>query len=314
MRAHVLNQIASVNDPQMLARAVLSFVDIPAQVKVAEALANRLAAAVAVSPEGTIVLPDPLANRRSARSIVLTALVRTAQLRPAKERIVVGKLWSRLLIERDHEGSYGSSEATRHVVTALLRAESGFPSGATLRYTELSNQGKPIQQGNLDLAANGKTTLTLNPGTTSVRIETSTPGVLVHAERPLFRSFFSPVVAAQGPVFLDLSIPKPPTREGVTSLSMTVRQETGRAVPIVVRIPLPPGATLAEKVADMRQVQGAIYIRTTLAADTLPRVIMIPLRFSLSGAITLPEATARITDDDIATARSPARPLVVQSR
>ena len=79
----------------------------------------------------------------------------------------------------------------------------------------------------------------------------------------------------------------------------------------MVRIPLPPGATLAEKVENTWQVQGAVYVRTQLDNDTLPRVIEVPLRFALAGTITMPEATARITDDEIAPARAPARPLVV---
>jgi hypothetical protein len=94
---------------------------------------------------------------------------------------------------------------------------------------------------------------------------------------------------------------------------VTVRHETGRQVPVLVRIPLPPGAALAEKVPDTWQVQGAIYFRTQLESDALPRTLEVPLRFALAGRVTMPEATARITDDDIVPARAPARPLVVTS-
>jgi hypothetical protein len=82
----------------------------------------------------------------------------------------------------------------------------------------------------------------------------------------------------------------------------------------MVRIPLPPGATLAEKVDNMWQVQGAIFVRTSLDSDSLPRVIPIPLRFALAGTVTMPEATARVTDDDVPLARAPARPLTIGER
>jgi hypothetical protein len=93
-----------------------------------------------------------------------------------------------------------------------------------------------------------------------------------------------------------------------------LRHEVGRPVPVVVRIPLPPGASLADRVRDIRQVQGALYLRTKLDSDSLPRVTMIPLRFTLSGTVTMPEATARIDDDEIALARTPARPLTIAPR
>ena len=82
----------------------------------------------------------------------------------------------------------------------------------------------------------------------------------------------------------------------------------------MVRAPLPPGAALAEHVEGVRQVQGALYLRTTLDADPLPRVFAIPLRFGLSGRVTLPEIVARVDDEEFAPARAPARPLVIQPR
>ena len=54
----------------------------------------------------------------------------------------------------------------------------------------------------------------------------------------------------------------------------------------------------------LSQVQGA-------DGDALSRAIEVPLRFTLAGRVTLPEASARITDEEVASARAPARPLVV---
>jgi hypothetical protein len=80
----------------------------------------------------------------------------------------------------------------------------------------------------------------------------------------------------------------------------------------MVRVPLPPGASLAEPVDGVRQVQGALYLRATLDADPLPRVFAIPLRFALSGSVMLPEVMARVEDEEFPPAYAPARPIVIQ--
>jgi hypothetical protein len=113
-------------------------------------------------------------------------------------------------------------------------------------------------------------------------------------------------------VHLALALPKALSKEGLADLQVNLRHDLDRPISILVRIPLPPGAALAEKVANVWQVQGAIYVRTSLDSDSLPRVIPIPLRFALSGTVTMPEATARVSDDDVPLARAPARPLIIR--
>jgi len=108
--------------------------------------------------------------------------------------------------------------------------------------------------------------------------------------------------------------PRAAAAQSTSLLQISLRHDLGRGAAVVVRIPLPPGAALAERVEDIRQVQGALYLRATLDSDPLPRVIAVPVRFALSGAVTWPEATARIDDDELPTARAPARPLVIHAR
>ena len=314
LRTTLINQLSSEKDPLILARAVLSFMESPSQTAVAAALAERLAAAASTRSDGTLVLPAGLAGDRSARAIVLTALVRSAKLRAGGQPSTASSLWPRLLVERDGNGGYGSAEATRQVVRALLEAGTTSPSPATIRYTELSAKGKPIAQKDLNLAADSTLTLQLPPDAAGVRIESSTPGLLARAQRPLFRSYFLPADPSQSPVHLDLAMPKAPSKEGLADLQVNLRHDLDRSVSIMVRIPLPPGAALAEKVDNMWQVQGAIFVRTSLDSDSLPRVIPIPLRFALAGTVTMPEATARVTDDDVPLARAPARPLTIGER
>ncbi len=314
LRTSLLNQLSSEKDPLMLARAVLSFLDSPSQTAVATALADRLAALVPVRNDGAVILPSGLAGDRATRAIVVAALVRSARLPGGDKRATAAVLWPRLLVERDDKGGYGSAEATRQVVRALLEIGGTATSPAVIRCTELSAAGKPLSQRELTLAADSAVTLQLSPAASSTRIETSSPGLLVRAQRPLFRSYFLPADEAASPLHLDLAMPKPASKEGLASLQVNLRHDLGRPTTIMVRIPLPPGATLAEKVADMWQVQGAIYVRTSIASDSLPRVIPVPLRFTLSGTFTMPEATARITDDEFSAARAPARPLTVGDR
>jgi hypothetical protein len=314
LRTSVIGQLSSEKDPLILARAVLSFLDSPSQTVVATALADRLAAASPVRSDGTLVLPAALASDRSARAIVLAALARSASLRSGQKQPPAASLWSRLLVERDGRGGYGSAEATRQVVRALLETSTASPSPAAIRYIELSAKGKPIAKRDLNLADDSTVTLPLSLDTASVRIETSSPGLLARAQRPLFRSFFLPTDPAASPIHLDLAMPQSAGKEGLGSMQVNLRHDLDRSVSIMVRIPLPPGAMLAEKIANVWQVQGAIYVRTSLDSDSLPRVIPIPLRFTLSGTVTMPEATARATDDEVPIARVPARSLTVVER
>jgi hypothetical protein len=314
LRASVIGQLSSEKDPLILARAVLSFLDSPSQTVVATALADRLAAIAQVRSDGTLVLPATLASDRSARTIVLAALARSAPLRNGQKEQNAATLWPRLLVERDGKGGYGSAEATLQVVRALLENGGDSPSPATIRCTELSAKGKEVAQRDLTLATDSTVTLPLSPDAASVRIETSSPGLLARAQRPLFRSFFLPMDPAASPIHLDLAMPQSASKEGLGSMQVSLRHDLDRSVSIMVRIPLPPGAVLAEKIANVWQVQGAIYARTSLDSDPLPRVIPIPLRFTLSGTVALPEATAHVADDEIPPARAPARPLTIGER
>jgi hypothetical protein len=257
------------------------------------------------------VLPGQLAADREARAIVLAAIARTTSAWPVTAQPLAAKLWSRLYLERDVHGGYGSAEATRQVLTTLLGREDAPAAEATVRYTLRSEKGKALARSELTLPPSGSATLALPAGTARVEVET-VGGLLARVERPLFRSFFRPVDATASPLHVDVAVPAP-TRDAVASLQISLRHDLGRRVPVRVRIPLPPGAALAEPVEHARQVQGAIYLQTELESDALPRVIEVPLRFGLAGKVTLPEVTARVTDDDLPVARAPARPLVISA-
>ena len=146
-----------------------------------------------------------------------------------------------------------------------------------------------------------------------MRIDASPPGLIARIERAALRPFVRTTEAANGPLHLDVQVPRAPRAGATAPLQLSLRHDLGRRVPVVVRVPLPPGVALAEPVSGVRQVQGALYVSTQLDSDPLPRVFEIPLRFALPGAVTWPEAVGRVDDDELPPTRAPARPLVVEA-
>jgi hypothetical protein len=313
LRASAISQLAQETDPRMLARAVLLFAEWPSQAQVTTSLASRLAAAVHLKRDGSIALPEAYVADRSAAVLIWAALVRTSTAAMDGKPAEASRLWSRLLVERDVHGGYGSSEATRQVVMALLRKQSATGTAAPIRVIELSSKNRTLAQTAVQLGTSGAQTVPLSPDTVAVRLESPASGVLARAVRPILRSFRRPD-SSRGPLLLDVSLGGTPVAGTVSAVQVTLRQDVGRALPVQVRIPLPPGATLAEKTQDVRQVQGALYLHEQMDADTLPRVLQIPLRFALAGRLLMPEATATVTDEEFPPARAPARPIVVQAR
>ncbi|HET6147256.1 MAG TPA: alpha-2-macroglobulin family protein [Polyangia bacterium] len=311
-----LQRLAASSDPLWLARAVLAVRDRPGQAIVAGALADRLRAAAPVRSDGALVLPAAQASDRAARAIVMAALTRARKLGTVDATVAAAaaRVWPRLLAERDPAGGYGSAQATRIVVAALLEADPAVVARTTIRWSEIGRDGRAGVEGSVTLAASGSTTIALPPTATGVHVESSAPGVLARVERLALRPFGRPLDPTASPLHFEIDPPRAAAAESTSLLQISLRHDLGRGAAVVARIPLPPGAALAERVDDIRQVQGALYLRATLDSDPLPRVIAVPVRFALSGTVTWPEATARIDDDELPTARAPARPLVIRGR
>ena len=317
-----LQRLAGTGDPLQLARAAIAVGDRPGDAVVAGALADRVRAAVPIGADGTLALPGGYAADRAARSIVMAALVRVRHLgggaaasgAPAIEA-AAGRLWTRLLVERDAAGGYGSIQATRLVLPALLGtpgASAAAAPPATIDWSEVTRDGVVGARHRLTLGAAAPVTVALSATAAAVRIETSSPGLIARIERAALRPFVRTTEAANGPLHLDLELPRAPRAGATAPLQVSLRHDLGRSVPVVVRVPLPPGAALAEPVSGVRQVQGTLYVSTQLDSDPLPRVVAIPLRFALAGAVTWPEAVGRVDDDELPPTRAPARPMVIE--
>jgi hypothetical protein len=308
-----LQQLSATSDPVVLARAVNAMRDGSGQAMVVGALADRLRAAVSVRPDGAVALPEA-AEDRASRSIALAALVRGARLGHADAATSAGAatLAARLLVERDAAGGYGSAQATCIVVRALLEASPASGQPATVRWTEMLGGRQQGAGGRVEVPGNRPVTIPLSAVATGVRVEVSAPGVVARIERPVLRSYRRPPDPGRTPLHVQIDGPSAPRSRGTAVLHLGLRHDLGRRATVMVRLPLPPGAALAEPVDGLRQVQGALYLRTTLDADPLPRVFSIPLRFALSGAVLLPEVTARIDDEELPPAYAAARPIVIQ--
>ena len=76
-----------------------------------------------------------------------------------------------------------------------------------------------------------------------------------------------------------------------------------------IRIPLPPGAGLAEGNNPARQIQGQLVLRQRLDGDGTSTILELPIRFGLAGAFTVPESRARAVDEEGIVTTTAARPL-----
>lgn len=70
--------------------------------------------------------------------------------------------------------------------------------------------------------------------------------------------------------------------------------------------------TLAEPVAGVRHVQGALLVQRALDPSGLPAEIGLPVRFGLAGRMIAPEAQAVVAFEEVPRAVAPARPILVR--
>jgi hypothetical protein len=136
--------------------------------------------------------------------------------------------------------------------------------------------------------------------------------VVARFERPVLRLWSHPPAEGASPLHVEAIWPGDAKASRSGKLILRVRQTLGRAMTADLVLPLPPGVSLAEPVAGVRQVQGVLTIRRALDASDLATVIEVPLRFALGGRVTAPEAIAKVAFEEMPRAVAPARPFVVE--
>jgi hypothetical protein len=303
--SNAVDDVVRRGDPVDLALAVLALAERPHRAYLAGALADRLRERVSLQASGAISLVSTLASRRSARAIVFSSLLRSIQLRRAGTASAA-KLSAWILVQRDTQGGYGSTEATRSVVRALLAegVQRGEPSRVTV------NVGGARR--NVEVGPSAHLVIPLDPRTTNVGLEVKGQGVIARFERPILRLWSHPPDEASGGLRVEASWPTRARAGGTGVVRLSVWNALSRSLTADLRIPLPPGAALAEPIRGVRQVQGLLTVRRGVDASVLPTAIEIPVRFSLGGHLTVPEAIARVAFEEAAPTVIPARPLTIQ--
>jgi hypothetical protein len=302
--ANTVDSATSLGDVVDLARVVLALAERPHRVFLASALAERLREGVSLEPSGAISLEHSLASRRSARAIVFSSLMRSIRL--GKRSVAsADKLATWVLVQRDAQGGYGSSEATRSVVRALL-AEGAERSESSRVIVKVDGTKREV-----DVPPSAHLTIPLDPKTTKVDLEVKGQGVVARFERPALRLWSHPPDESESALHVEATWPAKPHAGKTGTLRLLVRHSLSRAITVDLRIPLPPGVSLAEPVHDVRQVQGALTVRRGVEATERPTAIEIPVRFGLGGRVTAPEVVARVAFEEGPRAIAPARPLMI---
>lgn len=315
--ASATRALAHENDAEVLARALLALADRPRHVAVTASLAARLQKLVKLDEDGEIDGPALVASRpsrlspatsssnldRARRAFVYAALLRTQRLArsPAKPSVLFGKL-ARL---RDVTGGYGSSAATLAVVRALVTSQLDAEGPSRVRV-----RARGVDRV-VDVPASGFLAVPLPASTLDVDVQVEGAGVVARLERPVLRSWTRPAPTQESPVGIEVTWPESMKAGSTGMLVVTLRHGlTDGALPVDVHIPLPPGVTLAATTSGAAQVQGVLALREEVGAGGM--VATVPLRFGLSGKVTVPEATARIARSTTGIATAPSRILTVR--
>jgi hypothetical protein len=302
-------------DPVSLALVFLALAERPHRAALATTVIDRLREKVALRASGAIALPEAAAKNRASRAIVYAALLRGVRLTgpgpdPARPRPFTPASADRLAawigVQRDADGGYGSALATREVVRALLDA--GLEEQATTRVSLTIGD----EHRHVEVPPSARIEVPLPAAAISVTLETDGPGLVARLERPVVRLWSRPPEAPESPLRLDVTWPSDAQagKKGVVAIAL--RNTRGKPTVVDVRIPLPPGAALAAPVNDVRQVQGALHVRRALDASGLVSQIDLPVRFTLAGKVTVPEARATLAHEEAPRAVAPARPLVIR--
>ena len=300
-----VDQVQRSSDPVALARAVLALAERPHRAATAAALIDRLRERVKLRASGAIALDPSFAASRAARATVFAALLRAARLgRPSIAS--AERLGAWIAVQRDADGGYGSSLATRSVVRAWLASAAPEQGDSAVTVTA----GGTSQR--LVVGPSARVVVPLGADVTAASVEVTGPGVIARLERPVLRLWSKPPEEVESPVHVEISWPKEPTAGRTGVLRIAARHGLGRSATLDVRIPLPPSVSLAEPVAGVSQIQGVLTVRRSLDSSDLPSTIEIPVRFGLAGQVTAPEARASIAYEEIQRAIAPARPLLIR--
>ena len=294
--ANAERSLMTTRDATRLARALLAVADKPHRAPLATKLAQRLREVAKLDPAGE--LAGGGLDQRADRATVYAALLRGSQLgaSPASAPTIFAKLAAL----RDATGGYGSSAATLAVVRALVTSQLAGHGATHAR----------VGGRTVDVPESGSIAIDLPENALSVVVETEGPGAMVRFERPALRLFTHPPPPSAAGIGLEVIWPAQARSHFAETLRVIVHNAADNDEEVDVRIPLPPGASLAAPVAGATQIEGVLRLRQT--TTTTGALVELPIRFALAGTVTVPEATARASRSASTAATAPSR--VVQIR
>ncbi|MBX3190795.1 MAG: hypothetical protein KF819_27605 [Labilithrix sp.] len=300
----VTRALATSDDPERLARAVLALAERPHRAAVAASLADRLREIVKLQQSGD--LDGKHLVDRAKRATIYAALLRAQRL--GTSRASADALFGKLAVLRDVAGGYGSSSATVYVVRALLASQlEGH--GTTRARVRVSKTSMSAVDQHVDVPESGFVVVPLPADALDVSIETEGPGLIARFERPVVRSWSRPPPPQESPVAIDVVWPGDAKAGTTATLRLVVSHSLEGTRDIDVQLPLPPGASLGAATSSVAQIQGVLAIRQSV--DRSRAVLEVPIRFGLAGTFTAPEATARVARAPLGVATAPARKLTI---
>jgi hypothetical protein len=299
-----MDDVDKSGDPEMLSRALLALADRPHRAARARDTAMRVRHVVGFDTreddEKSVAIPPQKLRDRAARATVYAGLLRAATL--LKDATHVPALVASAAVQREPSGGFGSSGATRAVVRAILAATPSPDRRPMFARVVVDGAEKK-----LEVPPTGAFAFVLPENAKALTV--SAPGIVARLERPGLRRWTrSPGDDVPSPLHAEISWPE--ARAGRTGVLRVVVKGDDHGSIVDVRLPLPPGVALAEKLPDVRQVQGVLAVRRAVEGP-LPTVIEVPVRFGLGGGFTVPEGQVRYAFDAGPRGLVPARPLVV---
>ncbi len=308
--AETLNRLTTSDDAASVARGVLALVRRSHRAEDAADVARHLRKLVALTPSGSIRLVTPTL---ATRSIVYAALLATT---PESDATTRATLLHWLLVQRDASGSFGSIAATRAAVQALTSP--GFvaePSrrGTLVVETQTEKDG-PKTKREVTVGVGERVTIEIPRDATSLvvrpsSVEPRSTGILAQLERAYLRPYSIAPQTMGAPISVDVKWPLA-KRGNVANLRVVLKELAPTHSPVELKVPLPPGVMLAEALTGARQVNGVLYFRTT--PKSFGETTLVPLRFTLGGTVTVPEATAALLETQAPLAYDRARPLTIE--
>lgn len=277
------------NRPADLARGLLALVSRPHRRSYAAQVVDRLRERWLSADRSELRVLS--AGDRQGRALMAAALLRASKL-GEKPSMAPERLLGHLAELQDPSGGFGSVVATRAAIEAL--AGSGLVDQAEVSATVDDRQDHRLE---LPVAAGQRRRVLFGRDTTAVKLVTTGP-TLAKISQPIWRSWWRPVLA-QDPAFGARATWPVKAELGRSAiLHLEVRNPWANSELVELRLPLPPGAHLAEESPGAIEREGILIVQLTAPGSTVNTVLDVPLRFRLLGELTAPEGRARILDGE----------------